>query len=326
MDLKAFNLESQTKAYSSPGCRICKAPFGESLVVKEMMFGFRDEFKYQQCSLCGCLQIAELPVNISKYYPPYYYSFTANTAVLKRQSYFKRLFGYFRLKKLFKTNRPVLKYLKPVKIAFSDKILEIGCGKGQQICNLFNIGFENIEGVDKFIPEEIDHGFGVKIMKKDLVELQPNQYDLIIMNHVLEHMDQQQEVLKNCRSLLKEQGCLMIAIPVIAEAFNIYKANWVQLDAPRHFFLHTVKSMSILAQQTGFEIRNTYFDSASFQFWASELYQRDIPLFSIENDYQAYPFEKIFSEEEIETFEMRSRQLNEKEMGDTVVFYLYKSS
>ncbi|MDN3587412.1 class I SAM-dependent methyltransferase [Pedobacter aquatilis] len=244
---------------------------------------------------------------------------------MKRQPFLKRLVGHFRLKKLFKKDRPALRYLKPINPNFSDKILEIGCGKGKQICDLFNLGFENIEGVDKFIPKEIDHGFGVRILKKDIKELNTNTYDLIIMNHVLEHMPEQQDVLKDCRLLLNEKGCLLIAIPIVAEAFNVYKENWVQLDAPRHFFLHTVKSMKILAEQTGFQIKHTLFDSLNFQFWASELYKKDIELFPAENNRLAYPVEKFFTTDEIDYFEKQSVKLNKEGQGDTAVFYLYKS-
>ena len=320
-----MNTENALKV-SNELCKICYSPFSDTYLVKEMMFGFRDEFSYNQCSSCGCLQIAEFPQNIDKYYPPYYYSFNAETAPLKRQPFIKRIVGNFRLKKLFKKDRPALRYLKPIDVNFSNKILEVGCGKGRQICDLFNLGFENIEGVDKFIPQEIDHGFGVRILKKDIEELKPNNYDLIIMNHVLEHMPEQQNALKNCRRLLKDEGCLLIAIPIIAEAFEIYKENWVQLDAPRHFFLHTVKSMNILAEETGYEIRHKLFDSLSFQFWASELYKKDIPLFPEENNRLAYPVEKYFSEEEIENYQTKAAKLNAEGRGDTAVFYLFKKA
>lgn len=314
----------KTNLADSKLCKICYSPFADTYIVKEMMFGFRDQFKYNQCSVCNCLQIDEFPDDIDKYYPPYYYSFTADTAPLKRQPFLKRLIGDFRLKKLLRKNRPVLKYLKPIQPKFSDHILEIGCGKGQQICNLFNLGFEHVEGVDKFIPKEIDHGFGVRIVKKEINELKHKNYDIIIMNHVLEHMPEQQDVLRNCHKLLKSNGCLLIAIPVIAEAFNIYKEDWVQLDAPRHFFLHTVDSMQILANETGFDIQHTLFDSISLQFWASELYRKDIPLFPEENNRQAYPTEKFFTNEEIRNFEQKSLKLNKEGKGDTAVFYLYK--
>ncbi len=57
-------------------CEICNNSTGnKSYVVREMMFGFRDEFEYFECAECRCLQIKDIPVNISKYYPEEYYSF-----------------------------------------------------------------------------------------------------------------------------------------------------------------------------------------------------------------------------------------------------------
>lgn len=57
-------------------CRICgNAGDHKFLTVREMMFGCRNEFLYFQCALRGCLQIAEFPAELSKYYPPNYYSF-----------------------------------------------------------------------------------------------------------------------------------------------------------------------------------------------------------------------------------------------------------
>lgn len=57
-------------------CRICGNNKNNKIYqVKEMMFGFRDKFDYFQCATCNCLQISEIPCEISKYYPDNYYSF-----------------------------------------------------------------------------------------------------------------------------------------------------------------------------------------------------------------------------------------------------------
>jgi len=200
----SIQMSKENKDYYAENCRICKSPFKKEHHFREMMFGFRDEFRYQECSSCGCLQIAELPVNITNYYPPYYYSFKQIIPALKRFPLMKRLFSGFRLKKKYKRNLETLKYLKPINTGISDKILDVGCGRGELICQLFNQGFENIEGIDKFLPQEVDHGYGVKVMKKDLSDLKASSYDLIMMHHVLEHMDQQKEVLVDCRKLLKK--------------------------------------------------------------------------------------------------------------------------
>ncbi len=317
-------MNKENKAYYAENCRICNSAFAKDYNFREMMFGFRDEFRYQECSSCGSLQIAELPEDIIKYYPPYYYSFTQEIPVLRRLPFFKRLFRGFRLKRKYKEDIELLKHLKPINTRINDKILDVGCGKGALICRLFNQGFENVEGVDKFLPKAVDHGYGVKVMKKELSELQSNVYDLIMMHHVLEHMDQQKEALTDCYKLLKADGCLMIRIPVIGEAWKKYKNNWIQLDAPRHFFLHTLKSMDILAKDAGFEIRQTVFDSTGFQFWGSELYIKDIPLFSTEDNNNIYPVEKVFSTAELQAFERDAEQLNLEHKGDSAVFYLYK--
>jgi hypothetical protein len=77
-------------------CRICgqSSKSNTEYSVKEMMFGFRDEFTYFECANCGCLQILKIPTDISKYYPSKYYSFIQekpsffmNIMIRKRNEY-----------------------------------------------------------------------------------------------------------------------------------------------------------------------------------------------------------------------------------------------
>ena len=58
-------------------CKICDNTINNQIYeVSEMMLGYRDLFFYFQCSLCNCLQIKEIPENMSKYYPENYYSYS----------------------------------------------------------------------------------------------------------------------------------------------------------------------------------------------------------------------------------------------------------
>jgi predicted SAM-dependent methyltransferase len=305
-------------------CRICGSTFTEKFIFKEMMFGFRDLFNYATCGNCGALQALKIPSNIDKYYPSDYVSFTQTTPLLKRQPILKRLFGGLRLKQKYKTSSSfLLDYLRPIQATPSAKILDIGCGKGALICELFNLGFENVTGVDKFIPEEVDHGYGVRVFKKELTELCANNYDLLIMHHVLEHVDNQVAELKDCHRLLKSDGILMISIPLLGKAWEIYRDNWVQLDAPRHYVLHTMKSIYLLAERTGFKIKEVIFDSSGFQFLGSELYEKDIPLTDPETHHWV-AFEKYFTQEQITKFEEQAQMLNASQQGDAARFYLCK--
>jgi SAM-dependent methyltransferase len=309
---------------SAPHCRLCDIPFKSTYTFREMMFGMRDEFLYGECPNCRSIQIMDVPADLDKYYPPYYVSFTQEVPPLKRLPFLKRLVKNTRIKRKYKTTQnTALSLLKPIALMPNARILDIGCGQGGLICSLFNLGFEHVTGVDKFVGREIDYGYGVKVLKKDLSELTSLSYNLLILHHVLEHMDEQIRELKECHRLLKKGGVLLVTIPLLAEAWNIYKENWVQLDAPRHFVLHTVKSMSILAEKAGFKIGKTIFNSTAFQFLGSELYKKDIPL-TLPDTHEWYPFERSFTKEEISALEDKARSFNENQIGDAASFYLYK--
>jgi 2-polyprenyl-3-methyl-5-hydroxy-6-metoxy-1,4-benzoquinol methylase len=305
-------------------CKICEASLTKTFKVKEMMLGTRDEFDYGQCPECDTIQIIDVPDSIANYYPYYYYSFKQRVPSLKLKSLIKRKFADFRMKRKYKkSNVDFLKYLKPLQILPSHKILDVGCGKGKLICEMFNYGFENVEGVDKFILEEYDYNYNVKVFKKELTELEPNSYDLLMLHHSFEHMDQPFEELRNCYELLKPGGHLLIRIPVVGEAWKTYGVDWIQLDAPRHFFIHSEKSMQLLAKKARFNIVDVVYDSSSFQFIGSEMYKRGIPL--VDDLTKVYrDVGPIFTDEEHKNYEDQAQQLNRERKGDQAIFYLRK--
>ncbi|SEB14250.1 class I SAM-dependent methyltransferase [Pedobacter hartonius] len=305
-------------------CEVCKARLSNTFAAREMMLGFRDEFEYGICSNCGTIQILSEPESIAAYYPPYYYSFIQEVPKLKPLPLMKRLVKDSRMKKMYKASEnDLLKWLRPLGILPSNKILDIGCGTGRYICELFNFGFQNVHGADKFISGEIDYGYGVKVFQRDLSELQKENYDLLMMHHVFEHMAEPLDELKKSHALLKKNGHLIVRIPVVGKAWQKYNENWIQLDAPRHFFIHTGESIAILAKQAGFTITNVVHDSNAFQFWGSELYKRNIALVDQETKQYRSPSD-FFSEKVLAEYEDEAQRLNESKQGDQAVFYLKK--
>ena len=118
---------------------------------------------------------------------------------------------------------------------------------------------------------------------------------------------------------------MLLRIPVTScFAWRHYGINWFALDAPRHLYLHTVKSLQLLSQQTGFEILDIDFDSTESQFIKSELYQKGIP--DVDRDkYLRDSHQPIFSKKQIEEFKARAKELNQNNDGDQATFYLYKA-
>lgn len=291
-----------------------------------MMFGFRDEFEYILCSKCGCLRIKEIPQNISKYYPKEYYSYGSSIASLNIEKSFadkfkKDLLRYYlgdynligRLL-AFKYKSPY-QWLKKNMVTFNSKILDVGSGEGKVLRLMAKSGFTNLTGVDPFIQKDIVYDDGVRIYKKELRELN-DEFDFIMLHHSFEHMAEPQEVLKDLYLLLKPKHFVLIRIPVAdSYAFKKYKENWVQLDAPRHFYLHTKKSMEILSEQAGFRLDDIVYDSTEQQFTGSEKYLKNIP-FVKESD--------LFSEVQVKEYLKEAEKLNKASEGDSACYYLYK--
>jgi hypothetical protein len=106
-------------------------------------------------------------------------------------------------------------------------------------------------------------------------------------------------------------------------AWEKYRENWVSLDAPRHLFLHTIKSMHLIAEKAGLEIKKIVYDSDEFQFWGSEQYLKGIALREKRSLAEGFK-NSIFSKNEIKEFKKKACELNRIGQGDQASFYLFK--
>ncbi|MGZ8559559.1 MAG: class I SAM-dependent methyltransferase [Chitinophagaceae bacterium] len=311
-------------------CKICGNVNNNKIyTAREMMFGLKDEFDYLECNECGCLQIISIPQDLIKYYPPNYYSYqtlvetdiiqTGLSKTAKRIFKKKFLNGYLQGNavsgKLMSKFQQYYPWIKRNTISNTSRILDIGCGTGELLLKMYNDGFLNLTGVDPYIIEDIQYKCGVNILKKQLEDIH-DKYDFIMLHHSFEHMDEPLDVLKKIYSLMDKGGMVIIRIPVSkGHAWRKYGVNWVQLDAPRHFFLHTTQSMQILSNNSGFILDDIVYDSYDLQFIGSEMYLRGIPLID-DHDF--------FSAEQISDYKEEAGRLNRINDGDAACFYLKK--
>lgn len=318
-------------------CRICDATeFDEMLDVKEMMFGTRKSYKYLKCSFCGVLQIEE-PINDPKLlYPINYRSFDSMRKNLKNR--IKRILikntiakslgvqvGFFKLS--FKEHLSAKSLSGRINTNMS--ILDVGCGSGELIEALYFLGYKKVEGTDPYISSEINNGWRVR--KKFITDLPSyEKFDLIMFHHSFEHMDNPLIVLKKIYELLSDNGICMIRIPVCDSlAYDIYKSNWVQLDAPRHVFLHTNKSMELLSKEADLKIKEIKNDSYAFQFIGSEQYKKGMSLNSPHSYFRPF-YKKIFrkttfTKKIINSYTNKAHQLNDQGKGDQRIYILKKT-
>ncbi len=320
-------------------CRICGNRIdNREYTVREMMFGLRHTFPYFECSQCGCLQIATIPTDMGAYYPPGYYSFKPASPppeprrtlrdrlrvlrdrfVMSRRGVLGRL-----LFKIYPRNE-LLPFLVPVRLRTSSRILDVGSGSGLLLLQLRALGFKRLLGVDPFIDHDIHYPSGVTVRKSTVFDV-PEEWDLIMFHHAFEHMSEPLETLKRCARMLAPGGCCLLRIPTVSSyAWEHYRTNWVQLDAPRHFFLYSIRALELLSARAGFKIADVVYDSSGFQFWASEQYVRDVPLVS-ENSCWNRSSSPTFSESDILKFDEQAKVLNSSRRGDQAAFYLVKNA
>jgi 2-polyprenyl-3-methyl-5-hydroxy-6-metoxy-1,4-benzoquinol methylase len=313
-------------------CRICGCDTEhQTYDAREMMFGYRDAFRYFQCSKCRCLQITNYPPHISNYYPDNYYSFQP----ISCQKRIKRCLLRMRDRYAFsgrgligkllysKYPRSDLWCLSLLPIEKDTKILDVGCGAGALLYSLRGFGMTNLLGVDPFNAKHIQYENGLTIHKKGIHDIE-GQWDMVMFHHSFEHIPDPAGTLEAVYGLLTPDGHCVIRIPTVSSyAWKHYGVNWAQLDAPRHLYLHSVDSMNILAEQAGLDLQKIVYDSTSFQFWGSEQYIKDIPLRD-NRSYAVNPKASIFSKKEISAFAKRAEELNEIKQGDQAIFYLRK--
>lgn len=310
-------------------CRICGNTQNNSLYIgKERMFGLYDEFLYFKCSDCGCLQIKDIPDDMDKYYPFDYYSYLSKDNSLSLKG---RIANYL-LKKALKTRlgkrnligdlaclynryyKDAYFYLDKSTCNYDSKVLDIGCGNGGLLNQMSLLGFRYLTGVDPYLEKDIHYSNGVNVLKKDMFDIS-SQYDLIMLHHSFEHMTNPYKVFAHLHQILTDEGVVIIRIPLIdSYAWRKYNMNWFQIDAPRHFYLHSVKSISCLANKTKFVINKIDFDSSEGQFIHSEKYLRNISL------YEGYDIPK----DVLAAFKKKSEELNLLMDGDQACFYLKK--
>ena len=169
-------------------CRVCGSTEKKaSYIVKEMMFGTKAQFEYDECSNCRSIQIAPVPDNatLAKYYPHDYYSFSSRASTLRTaKERFRAVVAYHRDRGLYrgswlggliqrlKPDASALSILRSIGVREDQKILDVGCGAAL-LDRLARVGFRNLSGADPFLASDSVSEHGVSLLKRTLADSRP---------------------------------------------------------------------------------------------------------------------------------------------------------
>jgi len=132
------------------------------------------------------------------------------------------------------------------------KLLDIGCGTGEFIFFCKQNGFA-VKGIE---PDEKPRSFAQTKYKLDVYEeahlshLTLQEFDIITMWHVLEHVYLLNERMEKIVELMNPDGTLIIGVPNCDSwDAHYYGKFWAAYDLPRHLYHFSQETMKILAQK-----------------------------------------------------------------------------
>lgn len=147
------------------------------------------------------------------------------------------------------------------------KLLDIGCGNGHLLRAAIKRGWSG-QGydVDKESTQITSDRLGVKVYSGDFFSNQyNNNYDLITLHQVLEHLKNPNEYLEKIYSLIKNNGYIFIAVPNISSLSSKIKFSFEKLglrrknigkyyDTNHHVLYFEPKTLNKLLENHGFKV------------------------------------------------------------------------
>ena len=124
----------------------------------------------------------------------------------------------------------------------SGSILDYGSGDGY-FAEFLNKKNFNVETYDPLI------------LKEKRTQILDNQYDIIMLWHVLEHIPDIGGTIITLRKQLKKDGVIIVAVPN-RDSFDskVYMKHWAAWDVPRHLYHFNHKSLVNFMKNKGFSL------------------------------------------------------------------------
>ncbi len=135
------------------------------------------------------------------------------------------------------------------------RILDIGCGFGDLLLYWQSKGAE-ARGIDfDMRAVELARKLGLTVMHGDPLKnnITMESFDVVVLNHSLEHFPSPLAILHKVRKLLTSPGEVHIAVPNIASGgFQILRQNWEGIRLPVHFWFFEPETIIQLLKRAGF--------------------------------------------------------------------------
>lgn len=263
-------------------CCSARADF-RRFTAREMMFGWREAFDYAECAACGSLQLATVPPDLDRFYPPDYYAQDVPGTIVHHPSALRSLGARLMvgggpvLTRRLARRYPFLHWAALAGISQGSAILDVGCGGGAWLRRLRRWGYLNLTGIDPYLREEMEVP-GLRLLRRELPACN-GSYDLVMMHHVLEHLRDPRRALQEVVQRLRPEGRVLLRLPLAGTPLaREYGPHWFNLDPPRHLVIPSRAGLFRLLADMGLEVLREEYDSVPHTVFYSECYRRDVAM------------------------------------------------
>jgi len=283
----------------APRCILCGRE-GSLLYsgLRDRLFGVPGTWSLMRCQACDLVWLnpRPLPTEVEKLYEDYYthsvlYDNTDKVKALVKSSVLRTSYGY-EVDGAKPLLGRLLSRLGPIQEAVGaavlwlharerGRLLDVGCGNGQFLARMRELGWE-VMGVEPD-PEAVRiarERFGLEVVQGTLEEagLSEGSFDVITMNHVIEHVPDPVATLSECRRLLRPGGKLIVVTPNTRSlGRRLFGEHWRGWEVPRHLFVFSPRSLRACAERAGLTVRRLWTASkvARWMWVVSRLLRRD---------------------------------------------------
>jgi SAM-dependent methyltransferase len=159
----------------------------------------------------------------------------------------------------FLARRTIIKHLlKRLKLPIQSQILEVGCGTGGNLAMLSEHGQVYAMEINE-VARQFAYQSGCATIRTgalpDNIPFEKEQFDLIVLLDVLEHLQEDLRSLQNLHSYLKSDGWLLITVPALP-------ILWSEHDEKHHHYRRYIKKeLADLLKKAGFKVlKLSYFN------------------------------------------------------------------
>jgi 2-polyprenyl-3-methyl-5-hydroxy-6-metoxy-1,4-benzoquinol methylase len=167
------------------------------------------------------------------------------------------------------------------------RVIDVGAGRGRMVAALRARGFDAV-GIEPSVTgaqAARARDLPVEPVALESAAFPPGEADLVVLWHVLEHLDDPQAALERARPWIKGNGRLVVSAPNLASLqARIGGDRWFHQDVPRHRTHFTAAGLQALLRRSGFGVsrpRHLIMEQNWLGMWLTLLnrltFDRDVP-------------------------------------------------